>query len=392
MLGVGDYHRAIAELHFEAGPLTHHAGDGQHPGRPAVGSDEVVARLNLSHGRPAVRRRQRRIQGQRLAEGRPGRDHDHLARVQAVGERVKAGEAGRNAGQPAAPAADRLDLVQRSRHDLGKREIVLADPPLGDPVDLRLSAVEQVISVAVARVAKLHDPGADLDQAAQDRPLAHDPGVVAGVRRRRHGGDQGVQVRGAAHPPDVPPLGQLGGDGDGVGRLAAAVQVEDHLVHELMGRPVVIMRPDYLKNVGNRVLRQQHPAEHALLSGDVVRWRPLESAVSRCDLCDAQLMPPPPAGEHSPRGPRGRSSPFYRMARTVSRQPVPASSRAVHRPVDSLCRHAASAVRSMGIGLWKWSGNRHGRAFCLRLRHPPLVRKKKIPREVRPGIAGSYPH
>jgi hypothetical protein len=24
----------------------------------------------------------------------------------------------------------------------------------------------------------------------------------------------------------------------------------------------------------------------------------------------------------------------------------------VHRPVDSLCRHAAAAVRSMGMALW----------------------------------------
>ena len=233
-------------------------------------------------------------------------------------------------------------------------------------VDLGLGAVKQFIGVPVTRVAELHDPGAHLDQAAQDRPLAHDPGVVSGVRRGRHGRDQGVQVGGAAHPPDVPALGQLGRHGDGVGWLPAAVQVEDHLVHELVRGPVVIMRPDHLEDVGNRVLRQQHPAEHALLRGNVMRRRPLEFPVPRRDLGNAHLMPPPLAGEPSRGGPRGRSHPFYRMARTVSRHRVPASSRAVHRSVDSLCRHADSAVRSMGTGLWKWLCNGLRHALCLR--------------------------
>jgi hypothetical protein len=67
---------------------------------------------------------------------------------------------------------------------------------------------------------------------------------------------------------------------------------------------------------------------------------------------------------------------LYRTAPTVCRQLVRASSRAVHRPVDSLCRHAACTVRSMGIWLWKWPGGELIRRIYLRLCRPPLVRKK----------------
>ena len=226
--------------------------------------------------------------------------------MQPVGERVQVGEPGRHAGQRAAPAADRLDLVQRCWHDLGQREVVLADPPVGHPVDLSLGTVKQLVRVAVAGIAELDDPGAHLHQAAQDRPLPHDPRVVPGVRRGRHRGDQCVQVGGAAHPPDVPALGQLGGNGDGVGGLAPAVQVEYHLVHELMSGPVMVVRPDHLEDVRDRVLGQQHAAQHALLRSDVVRGGPLEFPVPRRDLCNAHEMPPPPfAGQQSRSGRAG---------------------------------------------------------------------------------------
>ena len=61
------------------------------------------------------------VERERLPDRGPGGDDDHLAGVQAVGERVQVGEPGRHAGQRAAAAADRLDLVERARHDLRQR-------------------------------------------------------------------------------------------------------------------------------------------------------------------------------------------------------------------------------------------------------------------------------
>ena len=98
-----------------------------------------------------------------------------------------------------------------------------------------------------------------------------------------------MQVDTAADAGDLAAPGELIGDGDGVGRLPAAVQVEDGLVDQLVGRPVVVRRPDHLDHVRDGVLREQHPAEHALLRRHVVRRGPLEVVIPRSNLGDAHL-------------------------------------------------------------------------------------------------------
>ena len=272
-------------------------GGGHDPGRMAVGADQVVADPDLAHRGPAGRGGQRRVQGQGLAHGGAGGDDDHLAGVQAVGEGVQVGEAGRDAGEHAVVAADRLDLVQGAGHDLRQRVVVLAGAALGDGVDLGLGPVHQLVGVGLARVAELDDPGAGLDQAAQDGALADDARVVAGVGGGRHRGDEGVQVRGAADPGDLGAAGELVGDHDGVGRLAPAVQVEDRLVDQLVGRPVMVGRADHLDHVRDGILREQHPAEDALFRRHVVRRRALEVVIPRNDLGDAHLALLPRASE-----------------------------------------------------------------------------------------------
>jgi len=220
--------------------------------------------------------------------------------VQAVGQGVQVGEAGGDAGEHSAAAADGLDLVQGARHDLGQRVVVLAGPALGDGVDLGLGPVHELVRLGVARVAELDDPGAGLDQAAQDGALPDDAGVVAGVGGGGHGGDQGVQVGRAADPGDLAAPGELVGHRDGVGRLAPGVQVEYRLVDQLVRRAVVVRGPDHLDHIRDGVLGEQHPAQDALLRRDVVRWGPLEVVVPRSDLGDAHLSPLPRRRERGP--------------------------------------------------------------------------------------------
>ena len=88
----------------------------------------------------------------------------------------------------------------------------------------------------------------------------------------------GVQVGLAADPLQVAALGQLVGDGDRVGRLAAAVEVEDRVVDQLVGGPVEVGAAQSLDAVGDRVLGQQHAAEDGLLGVDVLRGNPLVAA------------------------------------------------------------------------------------------------------------------
>src|SRR4029077_19344385 len=265
-----------------------------------VGAEQLVADADLAHRRPAGRRRQRGVQREGLPDGR-SRSYDyHLAGVQAVGEGVQVGEAGGDAGEDAATAADGLDLVQRAGHDLGQRVVVLAGAAVGDREHLGLGPVHQVVGVGLARVAELDHPGTRLHQAAQDGALADDARVVAGVGRGRHRGDQRVQVRAAADAGDLAAPGELVGDRYGVRGLAPAVQVEDGLVDQLVRGPVVVGRPDHLDHVRDGVLGEQHPAERALFRRDVVRRSPLEVVAPRRDLGDAHLTLLPRVREPGP--------------------------------------------------------------------------------------------
>ena len=88
-----------------------------------------------------------------------------------------------------------------------------------------------------------------------------DAGVEAGVGRGRHAGQQRVQVRRAADPADLAEPGQLGRDGDRVGRLALAVEVDDDVEDRLVGRPV---------EVGGRARPRRRR-----------RWRPWTAACRR---------------------------------------------------------------------------------------------------------------
>jgi len=85
-----------------------------------------------------------------------------------------------------------------------------------------------------------------------------------------------VQVRRAAHPADVAAAGELGGDGDGVGGLALAVEVHDHVVDQLVRRPVEVTGVQHLDDVGDGILADQHGAQHRGLGLQVLRGLPLE--------------------------------------------------------------------------------------------------------------------
>ena len=135
-----------------------------------------------------------------------------------------------HAAAHAAAGGDGVELVHRRLQDVLEPRVVLAHPLLGDVVDLLLRAVDDVVDVALAArgaVAQLDDAGAGLDQPPQHGLLGHDRGVVAGVGGRGRRRDQRVQVDRAAHLRQLVGAVELGGDGDRVGRLAPAVEVED---------------------------------------------------------------------------------------------------------------------------------------------------------------------
>ncbi|OPZ48662.1 MAG: hypothetical protein BWY91_03168 [bacterium ADurb.BinA028] len=81
-----------------------------------------------------------------------------------------------------------------------------------------------------------------------------------------------MQERPAADPRERPALGQLVGNRDRIGRLAAAIEVEDRLIDRLVGRSIEVDSAQHLDRVGDGVLGQQHRAQHRLLGVDIL-WR-----------------------------------------------------------------------------------------------------------------------
>ena len=120
--------------------------------------------------------------------------------MQALGEFVEVGEAGGHAVELALVLLDILERVEDVRAHLRHGHVVGGFAPVGDGVDLGLGLVDDLVDVAArVRVAELDDARSRGDEAAHDGALAHDTRVVGGVRGGGHGGDEGVQVGGAAH-------------------------------------------------------------------------------------------------------------------------------------------------------------------------------------------------
>ena len=203
--------------------------------------------------------------------------------MQPVGELIELDEAGRHTLGDAALGSDGVDLVHRRLQQFFERHEILGGAPLGHVVDLGLRPVDDVVDIGAvsAGVAVLHHPGARLHQPAQQCLLADDAGVVPGVRGGRHRRDQRVQIGRAAHSAQQSAPVQFGGDGDRVGGLTAAVEVEDRVVDELVGRAVEVAGTQSLEDVGDGVLAEQHAAEHGLFGGGVLRGLAAEVLAGR---------------------------------------------------------------------------------------------------------------
>ena len=224
--------------------------------------------------------------------------------MQSVGQIVEFGEAGRHAARQPALGRDRVDLVHRRLQQLLEGHEVLGVAPFGDVVDLGLGPVDDLVDVGALGpgVAVLHHPGAGFYQSAQQRLLGDDAGVVAGVGGGGHRGDQRVQIGRPADAAQQTAAVQFGGDGDRIGGLAAAEEVEDRVVDVLVRGPVEVPGAQPLEHVGDGVLAQQHAAQHGLLGDQILRGlsgEVLSRNGRRCSrltevVDDRHLVPSPP--------------------------------------------------------------------------------------------------
>ena len=113
------------------------------------------------------------------------RDDDQVARLEAAGDRVEVGEAGRGAGERAALGGELLPLAHLGVQDLADQAEVLLAVVVGD---LEHGALGPLDELARRRLVAV-DVGLDLvgggEQAPQERAVADDLRVLAQVADAR---------------------------------------------------------------------------------------------------------------------------------------------------------------------------------------------------------------
>ena len=203
------------------------------------------------------------------------RDDDQVARLEAAGDRVEVGEAGRGAGERAALGGELLPLAHLGVQDLADEAEVLLAVVVGDLEDGALGPLDELARRRLVAV----DAGLDLvgggQQAAQQRAVADDLRVLAQVA---DGGDrrgERVDLRLAAGRVEPAARAQVLGDGEDVDRLARREEREHRLVDLAMALAIEVLDLQALLD-HERVVRaigEQHRPEHGLLGLDRVRRR-----------------------------------------------------------------------------------------------------------------------
>ena len=162
-----------------------------------------------------------------FAHARPRGDDDQVGALQAAGELVQIGEAGRHADDLAAVLLQVVDLVEEAVEHVAHGDEVFGLPPLRDGENGALGGIERVLGVDPLAEADVDDLGAGVDQAAQRRGALDDAGVVLDVDGGGNGVEQAGEVGEPARLVVLPAPLQLVGEGDEVGRLAPVIEIED---------------------------------------------------------------------------------------------------------------------------------------------------------------------
>ena len=201
------------------------------------------------------------------------RDDDQVPWLEPPRDRVDVAKAGGGAGQLQLAGGELLEPVDLVVEDLGEQFEVARLLLVRDIEEQLLGPLGELPRFAVA----LMDPALDLlpgaEQAAQQRVLLDDLGVMLGVARRGHLGRQLGDVVLAAGLLDPVALGQRLDHTELVDGLGGRVEIvdggEDRRV--LLQVEVGGVQLDLVDHPGQRRLGDQHRPQHRFLRLDVLR-------------------------------------------------------------------------------------------------------------------------
>jgi hypothetical protein len=168
-----------------------------------------------------------------------------------------------------------VQLVELLVEDLVDRAEVLLAVVVSDVEHRPLGALHEVARGRLVRDDARLDLVRGRQQAAQQRVLAHDLGVVADVARRRDGAREGVDRALSAGLLEAAGLAHALGDREDVDPVALLVELEHHGVDRAVLVAVEVLRAQALLDdqAVHRLVREEDRAEHGLLGLEVVRRR-----------------------------------------------------------------------------------------------------------------------
>ena len=178
---------------------------------PGLGAQQTLGHLVAGHLQAEDQHRDRHdftqggvpgnVQGKGgLSHGRPGRQQDQVARLQAASQLVQVFVTGGQAGNPAAPVlVQPFDPLQgfMEQFSQGAVTAALASGAQFQHHPLRLA--QQLFALYCLVVTFGSQLRAGADDRAQQSLLGHDSGVIADVDRGGHRAGQGGQVAGTPH-------------------------------------------------------------------------------------------------------------------------------------------------------------------------------------------------
>ena len=249
---------------------------------PRLAAQETIGELLLRHFQGEEHRRrlahaariQRDVQREgRLTHGGAAGDDDQIARVHAGRHLVEPLEAGGQAGDVLLQLRGPRDRFEGANDYVRNVLVRAAQAMLGDVEDRALGLVEELLHRAVVAVPERRSLVTGHDQAPDDRLFAHDLGVGFDVRHRGDGVGEREQVLVAADRVQAiagrEPLAQR----HRVDWLARREQLRHRLEDARVRVAVEIIGAERdLEHHVERVVLEQHPAEHRAFGAEVVRW------------------------------------------------------------------------------------------------------------------------
>ena len=218
---------------------------------PRLRGDEPLGQLGLGHLQAEQRHGLAVLDGgvlgdvadeRALAHRGAGGDDDQVARLKAAGDLVEVLEPGRRPGQRGALDREAVQLVELLVEHLFDRAEVLLAVVAGDLEHRLLGLLDELARRGAMAEHALLDLIRGPQQPPQQRVLAHDLRVAAGVSGGRHDPGQPVDRRDPADVLELAALAQAVGDREHVDRLGLVVQREHRLVDRAVALAVEVLR------------------------------------------------------------------------------------------------------------------------------------------------------